>query len=89
MVLGSKELVMMTKHLLTEPTLHEVFVIGGDAKGTHIIEKFEETNDGTRFLIDVDFKLKGSMIFSNLFGKSKIEDDYSKIIDEFVRIVEF
>ena len=31
---AGKELIMMTKHVTTYPELHEVFVIGGDAKGS-------------------------------------------------------
>ena len=31
--LGDKELVIMAKHVIEEPVLHDVFVIGGDAKG--------------------------------------------------------
>ena len=89
MMLGNRELVMMTKHIVREPDLHEFFVIGGDAKGTHVVEKFESKNDGTLLTVDVDFKLKGgSVCFSNLLGRQKIKDDYSKIVDEFVRVAE-
>ena len=88
MVLGDKELVMMTKHVLKEPVLHEIFVIGGDAKGTHIVERFEDTSDGTQLTVDIDFKLKGAMKFSNILGKKDIEKNYSKMVDEFIKIVE-
>jgi coenzyme Q-binding protein COQ10 len=88
MMLGERELVMMTKHVIQEPNLHEIFVIGGDAKGTHIVEKFEQEPNGTKLLVHVDFKLKGSMHLSNLLGKSNIEQNYSKIMDEFVKIAE-
>jgi len=50
---------MMVKHVIDEPTLHEIFVIGGDAKGTHIIEQFENIPQGTKITIEVDWKLKG------------------------------
>ena len=88
MMLGDKELVMMTKHLLQEPHLHEIFVIGGDSKGTHIIERFEQTPDGTKLIVEADFKLKGNMKISNLLGKNRIEQNYSKIVDEFIKIAE-
>ncbi len=88
MVLGNKELVMMTKHVIQEPHLHEIFVIGGHAKGTHIVEKFEQIPTGTKMLVEVDFKLKGNMKISNLLGKNKIENNYSKIVDEFVKVAE-
>ena len=79
----------MTKHIIQEPNIHEIFVIGGDAKGTHIVEKFESRNNGTKLTIDVDFKLKGGGIrLSNLLGKQNIKDDYSKFVDEFVKVAE-
>ena len=36
MNLGERELLIMAKHVSEEPVLHDVFVIGGDAKGSHI-----------------------------------------------------
>lgn len=83
MMLGDKELVIMAKHVIDEPVLHEIFVIGGDAKGTHIKEQFIDHENGTKIIVDVDFKFKGLMKLSHLFGKDKIEDIYSKIIDDF------
>lgn len=39
-IVSGTELVMMTKHVATHPTLHEVFVIGGDAKGSRVVERY-------------------------------------------------
>ncbi len=88
MNLGDKELVIMAKHVSEKPVLHEVFVIGGDAKGSHIKEQFIEVSEGTKIIIDVDLKLKGKMMMSSMFGKSKFEEDYAKILDDFVKIAE-
>jgi len=88
LMLGNRELVMMTKHVTVLPSYHEVFVIGGDAKGTHIVERFDQVANSTKLIVDVDFKLKGSMKLSNLFGKNKIETDYADIVSECVRIAE-
>lgn len=88
LMLGDIELVIMAKHVVDEPVLHEIFVIGGDAKGTHIKEQFIDHADGTKILVDVNLKLKGMMKISNLFGKDKIEENYSKIVDDFVKIAE-
>lgn len=38
-VLGGRELVLMAKHVATPPYRHETFVIGGDAKGSHIVHE--------------------------------------------------
>ncbi len=88
MNLGDKELVIMAKHVTKEPVLHEVFVIGGDAKGSHIKQQFIEISEGTKIIVDVDFKLKGKMKISSMLGKNKIEQDYAKILDDFVKIAE-
>jgi len=86
--LGDRELVLMAKHVTEEPVLHEVFVIGGDAKGSYIKQQFIEISQGTRIMVDVDFKLKGKMKMSSIFGKNKFEEDYAKILDDFVKIAE-
>jgi len=88
MNLGDQELVIMAKHVTKEPVLHEIFVIGGDAKGSHIKQQFIEISDGTKIIVDVDFKLKGKMKISRMLGKNKIEQDYAKILDDFVKIAE-
>ncbi len=88
MNLGDLELVIMAKHVTTEPALHEVFVIGGDAKGSHIKQQFIEVSEGTKIIVDVDLKLKGKMKISSMFGKNKFEQDYAKILDDFVKIIE-
>ena len=88
MNLGDRELLIMAKHVTTEPVLHEVFVIGGDAKGSHIKQQFIEISQGTKVIVDVNFKLKGKMMMSRIFGKNKIEEDYAKILDDFVKIAE-
>ncbi|MCE9617833.1 MAG: SRPBCC family protein [Nitrosarchaeum sp.] len=86
--IAGRELVMMAKHVIDEPILHEIFIIGGDAKGTHIIKRYESIPHGTKLTVEIDWKLKGMMKLSNLFGKNKVLNDYSKIIDEFAVIAE-
>ena len=86
--IGGRELVMMVKHVIDEPILHEIFIIGGDVKGTHIITRYESISHGTKMTLEVDWKLKGIMKLVDFFGKNKISDEYSKIIDEFIVIAE-
>jgi len=88
MNLGDRELLLMAKHVTTEPVLHEVFVIGGDAKGSHIKQQLIEVSEGTKIIVDVDLKLKGKMKMSSMFGKNKFEEDYAKILDDLVKIAE-
>jgi len=86
--IGGQELVMMVKHVIDEPILHEIFIIGGDAKGTHITNRYEHAPNGTKLIIEVDWKLKGIMKLNAFFGKFHPSDEYSKIIDEFILIAE-
>ena len=88
MNLGGQELVIMAKHVTNDPVLHEIFVIGGDAKGSYIKQQFIKVTAGTKILVDVDLKLKGKLKISNLFGKNKFEEDYLKILDDFAKIAE-
>ena len=86
--LGDRELLIMAKHVTEAPTLHDVFVIGGDAKGSHIKQQFIEISEGTKIVVDVDLKLKGKMKMSCIFGKNTSKQDYAKILDDFVKIAE-
>ena len=86
--LVGRELIVMAKHVTDEPKIHEIFIVGGDAKGTHIIEEYEQTQEGTRIVLTVDFKLKGSMRIVGIFGKGKVENEFSHIMDKLILIAE-
>lgn len=86
--ISGKELVMMTKHVTTYPEIHEVFVIGGDAKGSHIVEKYESVDAGTKITVNADIKLKGMLKIAGFFGKGKITKGFITIMDEFAKIAE-
>ena len=88
LMLGDTELLIMAKHVSKEPVLHEVFVIGGDAKGSKIRQEFIQLENGTKILVDVDLKFKGKMKISAMFGKNDFKRDYSKILDDFVKLAE-
>jgi len=88
MNLGDLELLIMAKHVTKEPVLHEIFVIGGDAKGSYIKQQFIEVSKGTKIIVDVDLKLKGKMKMLSIFGKNNFKRDYAKILDDFVKIAE-
>jgi len=88
MNLGDEEFVVMTKHVTDEPVLHDVYVIGGDAKGSHIQEQFIEIPEGTKILVDVDLKLKGKMKLGGMFSKNRYQENYEEILDNFIKIAE-
>lgn len=86
--LAGKEMVVMAKHIIEKPTLHETFIVGGDAKGSHITEKFQQTDHGTKITVTVEFKSKGKMRLSGMFSKGKFENEFSKIYDQLILIAE-
>ena len=88
LVLGEKEFLIMAKHVSNSPVIHEVFVIGGDAKGSHIKQEFIELENATKILVDVSLKFKGKLKISAIFGRNNFKDDYSKVLDAFVKIAE-
>jgi len=85
--IGGRELVMMVKHVINEPILHELFVVGGNAKGTHITNRFEQLAHGTKLTLEINWKLKGMMKLADYSGK-KIAGEYSKIVDEFILLAD-
>ncbi|WP_268542549.1 SRPBCC family protein [Candidatus Nitrosotenuis cloacae] len=86
--LGSRELIMMTKHVTKYPETHEVFVVGGDGKGSHFVETFAKVPEGTKLTVHADIKLKGMLVIAGAFAKKRITSEFGKIIDEFARIAE-
>lgn len=86
--LGNQELLIMAKHVSENPVSHEVFVIGGDIKGSHFKQQFIELENTTKIIIDVDLKFKGKSLISRMFGKNDYKQEYSKILDDFVNAIE-
>ncbi len=86
--IAGKELIMMTRHVIKYPEIHEVFVIGGDTKGSHIVEKYETISEGTKIIVEADIKLNGIMKIAEFFGKGKILKSFSKVMNEFAKIAE-
>ncbi len=96
--LGSRELVVMAKHVADPPHVHETFFIGGDAKGSHIQHKFVE-NTGNRCTITTTVDLKiGRRLFLSValrggmgrstgdsrHGRRTVQEAFKDIIDDLV-----
>ncbi len=88
LMLGNTELLIMAKHVLKKPVLHQIFVIGGDAKGSQIRQEFIRLENGTKILVDVDLKFNGKMKISSIFRKNDFKSDYAKILNDFVKLAE-
>lgn len=84
-ILGGKEFVMMAKHVKKQPEFHEIIVIGGDGKGSHIVEKYDSVPEGTKLTVEADLKFRR---FPRLFQKNYLDYGLEEIIDEFARVSE-
>lgn len=88
LLLSGKEFVSMQKHVIEKPFAHETFFVGGDAKGTHLIEKLEKTSEGTKITLTVDFKYKGTLRLSEFFGKGSLEKEFFRIMGKLIEKAE-
>ena len=86
--IAGHEFIMMTKHVTQYPEIHEVFVIGGYAKGSHIIQRYESITQGTKITVYVDLNLKWRLKLLAFFRKGKMKKSFTKIMDDFAKIAE-
>ena len=87
-IIAGTEFIVMAKHVVNDPLSHETFFVGGDAKGSHITERFDQTPTGTLITVTVDFKPKLSMKLSGLVGTPKYVKDFENIIEDLIKIAE-
>jgi len=86
--MAGRDITQTTKHILTPPKIHQVLVMTGDAKGSHIIETYENVSEGTRVTVDGDFKLSGKLKLVGFVVKRKIEKNINEVMDALAKIVE-
>jgi len=82
------DITQTVKHVLTTPEKHEVFIIDGDAKDSHIIETYKSVSEGTSISIEGDFKLSGILKLVGFLVKGKIENGIDEIMDAFAKLIE-
>jgi len=52
--MAERDITQTTKHVLTPPERHEVFILDGDAKDSHIVETYESVSDSTKVTVEGD-----------------------------------
>jgi len=85
--MGGRDITQKVKHVIQPTEKHEVFILEGDAKGSHIVESYEETTEGTKIIVEGDFKLAGNLNLLGFFAKVKIEKSINEVMDEFAEIL--
>ena len=86
--MGGRDITQTAKHILTPPDRHEVFIIDGDAKDSHIVETYNSTGDGTTITIEGDFKLGGKLKLIGFLAGGKIKNSIEEVMNEFAKIME-
>ena len=85
--MASRDITQKAKHVIQNPNRHEVFILEGDAKGSHIVEQYDESGNATKITVEGNFKLAGKLKILGLFAKKKIEKSIVQTIDEFEKIL--
>lgn len=86
--MAGRELHQTVKHVLTYPQMDEVYMLSGDAKDSHVLTRYEAIPEGTRVVIEGDFKLAGKLKLVGFMAKGKIEKGIEDVIDEFAKVAE-
>ena len=86
--MAGRNITQTTKHILTAPERHEVFILDGDAKDSRIVETYESVSNGTKISVDGDFNLAGKLKLVGFLAKGKIEKSIGEVMDAFAKIVE-
>ena len=83
--LHDKEFVIMAKHFNDPPYRHEMRVVGGDIKGSYIIEKIIPFESQTK--ISVEAKIDTGKRFS-IIKNTDYEKALEDLYDEFITVIE-
>jgi coenzyme Q-binding protein COQ10 len=82
--LHDTEFIMMSKHFSTKPHSHEMRVVGGDIKGSHINEIFSFDNGKTSLKVNAELDVKSSR-FSK---KNPYEESLNNLYDSMIKEIE-
>jgi len=85
--MAGRDITQKVKHVLQPTDKHEVLILEGDAKGSYIVETYEKTSEGTKIIVEGDFKLAGKLNLLGFLAKLKIEQSINEVMDEFAEIL--
>ena len=83
--LHDKEFVIMAKHFNDPPHRHEMRVVGGDIKGSYIIEKIVSFESETKIIVEA--KINTGNRFS-ILKNTDYEEALEDLYDEVVTVIE-
>lgn len=85
MMLSGKRFVVMARHTKTAPDTHDIQIVGGDIRGTHITERYDAIPQGTRVTVIADVRLRRMLALPGVFGKNRMQKGLEDIIDGLAR----
>ncbi len=77
------EKIITSKYFINRPYSREMSILGGDGKGSRIVEKYTEINEGTKLTLNVNLKFHKLKI-TKYFLKNKFLKEISNIVNCFV-----
>ena len=87
-VMVGRKITQKVRHVVKAPSIHEVFILEGDAKDSHIVENYESSGKETKITINADFKLSGNLKVLGFLAKRVIKKSIEETLDEFAKILE-
>jgi len=84
--LAGNEFIIMAKHFMKPPITHEMHVVGGDIKGSYIIEKLNDISERTKITIDANINV--SKLSKLNFKSSNYECEIKKLYQKFIDVIE-
>lgn len=85
--MAGRDITQKVKHVIQSTERHEVFILEGDAKDSYIVESYEKTSEGTKIIMEGDFKLVGKLKLLGFFAEGKIKKSINEVMDEFGRLL--
>ena len=80
--LHDTEFIIMSKHFISKPHLHEMRVVGGDLKGSSINEIFTSSNGKTSLKVNAELDVKSSRFSKNNRDEESLKNLYDAMITE-------
>lgn len=77
--MGGQRLLIMAKRVSDPPILHDLFVIGGDIKGSAIRHRLAEVPGGTRITADAHIR---AGLLADLARTERYRESYQSILDD-------
>ena len=79
--LHDSEFIIMSKHFFSRPHTHEMRVVGGDIKGSYIIEKLVPFESETKIIVEAEINTgKRFSILKNADYHKALENLYDEVI---------